>query len=277
MVVRMRMRDHGVADGGRVEPQFLQPADNFVFDGIVEQGVDQDDALRRRHRPGGVFALADEVKVVEYLHRLDIPRRPVRRSPGGGGPPRRCGTPRGARGTSAARSATAPSLRRSFSGGGTAGPRTRYGAEEVEQIPICIAGRRSRERHVSAGRLPRRSVCAKAGVAGILVREQDSASQSGAHQQSGRQHTECDPHYVSFAIIPLRVYHPPRHGQTHSDVSWHRPRACVDGVLDGGDARRAATCPESADLETADDAVGRARPARDLAAQSLDQHALPAP
>src|SRR5688572_32670299 len=77
MVIGMRMRDDGVADRRRIEPELLQPTGDLVFDRVVEQRVDQDDALRRRHSPCGVFALADEVEVVEDLHGLRVPGRAV--------------------------------------------------------------------------------------------------------------------------------------------------------------------------------------------------------
>ena len=45
VVIGMRMGDDGVADRRRIEPQLLQPAGDFFFDGVVEERVDQDDAL----------------------------------------------------------------------------------------------------------------------------------------------------------------------------------------------------------------------------------------
>ena len=36
--------------------------------------------VRRGDRPGRILGLADEVQVVEHLHRLGVPLRPIRRS-----------------------------------------------------------------------------------------------------------------------------------------------------------------------------------------------------
>ena len=57
VMVGMRMGDDGVADRGWIEPQRLQPAGHLVLDRVVEERVDQDDPLRRRHRPRGVLAI----------------------------------------------------------------------------------------------------------------------------------------------------------------------------------------------------------------------------
>ena len=75
-VVEMGMADHHVLDVGRVEPQRRQPVDDLVLDRVVEDGVDQDDAVRGGHRPGRVLGHPDEVQVVEDLHRFGVPRIP---------------------------------------------------------------------------------------------------------------------------------------------------------------------------------------------------------
>ena len=73
-MIGMRVSDDGVFDRGRVETQLFQPAGNFFFDGIVKDRVDRDDAFRRRDGPHGILGLAEEVQVVEHLHRFGIPR-----------------------------------------------------------------------------------------------------------------------------------------------------------------------------------------------------------
>ena len=71
------------------KPSFFMPADNLLFDRIVKDGVEDDDALRRRDRPHGVLGLAEEVEVVEDLHRFGIPRRAVGRPRLASAPPPR--------------------------------------------------------------------------------------------------------------------------------------------------------------------------------------------
>ena len=66
---------------GRIEPQLLQPADDFVLDRVVVDRVDDDDAVRGDDGPGGEFFLTDEVEVVEDLRRFDIPAGAIGRRP----------------------------------------------------------------------------------------------------------------------------------------------------------------------------------------------------
>ena len=76
----MPVADDHVLDLGRIESKLLQPADDFILDGVIEDRVDDDDAVRRGDGPRGLFGLADEVEVVEHLHRFGVPLRPIRRS-----------------------------------------------------------------------------------------------------------------------------------------------------------------------------------------------------
>ena len=79
-MVAVPVAHNRVLDLRWVESQLLQAADDLVFDRVVEDGVDEDDPGRRRHGPGGEFGLADEVQIVEYLHRFDVPLRSIRRT-----------------------------------------------------------------------------------------------------------------------------------------------------------------------------------------------------
>ena len=79
-VVAVAVADNRVLDLRGVESQLLQAADDFVFDRVVEDRVDEDDPGRRRHGPGGELGLADEVQIVEDLHRFDVPLRSIRRA-----------------------------------------------------------------------------------------------------------------------------------------------------------------------------------------------------
>src|SRR4030095_1237869 len=62
----------------RIESELLQPARDFILDRIVEDRVDDDDAVGRVDRPCGVFLFANIEHVVEdYLDRCGMPRRRV--------------------------------------------------------------------------------------------------------------------------------------------------------------------------------------------------------
>ena len=124
------MGDDGVSDRGRVETQLLQPAGDFFFDGIVEERIDQDDAVRRRHGPRGVLASgrrsrgcrtpsrARHTRSIDLVVRLRF---------------------RGRRPRTATRRRARPS--------GRAG----HGAEEVEQILIRVARRGLRDATCASG------------------------------------------------------------------------------------------------------------------------------
>src|SRR3954467_6572944 len=79
-MIRMRMRDDGVLDVGWIESQLLHAFGDLIFDGIVKDGVDDDDALRCRDRPHGVLGLAEKVEVIENLYRSHVPGRAIRRT-----------------------------------------------------------------------------------------------------------------------------------------------------------------------------------------------------
>src|SRR4029453_2264834 len=79
-MVAMPVADDHVLDLGRVESEFFQTTGHFFFNRILEDRVDDDDPFRRGDGPGGPFGLADEVEVVEHLHRLGVPLPPMGRS-----------------------------------------------------------------------------------------------------------------------------------------------------------------------------------------------------
>ena len=73
IVITVRVADQHVLDLARIETERRQPLDNLRLDGVIEQRVDEDDAVGRRERPGGVNLRTDEVEVVKHLDRFGIP------------------------------------------------------------------------------------------------------------------------------------------------------------------------------------------------------------
>ena len=88
-MIGMTVADDHVLDRRRVGAELLEAAHHLVGHGVVEQRIEDDDALGRQHRPRRVLGLADEVEVVEHLHRVGVPlgprRRPLARRGGSGG------------------------------------------------------------------------------------------------------------------------------------------------------------------------------------------------
>ncbi len=69
----MAVRKNDVLNVGRIQAEVLQPVDDFLLDGVVEQGLDDDDALTADERPGVVRLRAEEVEVVGNFGRLRVP------------------------------------------------------------------------------------------------------------------------------------------------------------------------------------------------------------
>ena len=59
------MADDRVFDFGRIQAQLLHAGIDLIFNGVVEDRVEHDDAVGGRERPHGVLGLAEPVKVVE--------------------------------------------------------------------------------------------------------------------------------------------------------------------------------------------------------------------
>src|SRR5262245_20682346 len=72
-VVRVGVADERVLDVGRIQSKFLEAVDHFILDRIIEDGVDDDDPLRRRQGPRRILGHPDEIQVVEYLRGLGMP------------------------------------------------------------------------------------------------------------------------------------------------------------------------------------------------------------
>src|SRR5215470_7968110 len=72
-MIAVTMTDDGVLDLRWIEAQFLQSVDDLVLDRVVEDGIDDDDAVRGAHGPRRVFRLSNEVEIVKDLDRLDVP------------------------------------------------------------------------------------------------------------------------------------------------------------------------------------------------------------
>src|SRR5262245_32979421 len=89
----MRMADDGVFDLARIEPHLLHTRVDFVFDGIVEDRIEHNDAVRCLQIPVGILVLAKPVQIFERLHRFAVPGRAIWR-------PAALSTPAAATGTS---------------------------------------------------------------------------------------------------------------------------------------------------------------------------------
>src|SRR3982750_3115950 len=79
-MIVVAVADDRVFDLLRIEPELPQSLDDLVVDRVVENRVDENEAVGGLDGPGGVFALTDEVEIVEDLHRLRMPLGPRRRS-----------------------------------------------------------------------------------------------------------------------------------------------------------------------------------------------------
>jgi hypothetical protein len=94
-VVEVTVADDDVLDLRGIEAHLFQSADDFILDRVIEDRIDDDDPVRRRHRPRGIFGLSQEIKVVEDLDRLGMPLfagRRLRRA--GSSTASRCGAAR---------------------------------------------------------------------------------------------------------------------------------------------------------------------------------------
>src|SRR6202043_1613462 len=60
------------------EAKLAQPADDLILHRIVPDGIDQDDARRCGHRPGGILFLTNEIEVVEDLDGFGVIGRQLR-------------------------------------------------------------------------------------------------------------------------------------------------------------------------------------------------------
>jgi hypothetical protein len=77
-VVDVGVAHDRIFDPRRIEPKLAQAAFHLVCDRIVPDRVNEDDPVGSIHRPGGIFLLADEIEIVEHLHRLDVPSGTLR-------------------------------------------------------------------------------------------------------------------------------------------------------------------------------------------------------
>src|SRR5262249_46255503 len=81
-VVDMTMADEDILDSRWIQTEFTQAIDDLVLDRIIEERVDDDDPVRGRDGPRGIFRLAKVVEIVEDLRRLDMPLGARRRTLG---------------------------------------------------------------------------------------------------------------------------------------------------------------------------------------------------
>src|SRR5438477_12394751 len=74
-MITVTMADDHVFDIRRIEPELFKSADDLVFDRVLPDRIDDDDASRSCDRPRRNILLADEVKIVEHLCGLHVPLR----------------------------------------------------------------------------------------------------------------------------------------------------------------------------------------------------------
>src|SRR5688572_10306122 len=174
MVIRVRMTNDRVLDVGRIQPELLESANDFLFHGIVKDRVDQNDALRGRDGPDGILGLTDEVEVIEHLDRFCVPCGSIRR--------RTLSATATASALTARRSCSSALTARCACGGATtsatcstcsprAAPLTGGSTHEVEQVLIVLSRCGLRDGHVRFG-----------GVSGVLRRLSSSKNGSGQKQ-----------------------------------------------------------------------------------------------
>src|SRR5262245_16354387 len=72
-MVAVRVGEDDVFDPPWVEAKLLQAAENLILRGIVEQCLDDDEAVAADEGPGAVDLGADEIEVVGDLGRFGIP------------------------------------------------------------------------------------------------------------------------------------------------------------------------------------------------------------
>src|SRR5437868_7296431 len=71
-----------VFDFGGIQPQLLHACIHLVFNGIIKDGVEHDNAIGRGDGPYGVLGLSKPVKVVGDLNRFGMPGGWIRRRRG---------------------------------------------------------------------------------------------------------------------------------------------------------------------------------------------------
>src|SRR5262245_66220022 len=74
------MADDCVFDFGRVQAHLLHSGIDLIFNGVIEDRVEYNDAVRLRERPHGILGLAKPIEIVENFDRFGMPGRSVRRS-----------------------------------------------------------------------------------------------------------------------------------------------------------------------------------------------------
>ena len=79
-MVNVTMAHEYVFDFRWVQSELFQTIDDFILDRVIPQRVHDNDAVRCRHSPRGVFRLADEVEIVEDLYWLRMPLGTVGRT-----------------------------------------------------------------------------------------------------------------------------------------------------------------------------------------------------
>src|SRR5215467_3494854 len=74
------MTHDGILDRGWVQPQLLHSSDNFIFDRVIKDGVEYDNAFGGRDGPDRVLGLPEKVEVIKDLHWFGMPTRSIGRS-----------------------------------------------------------------------------------------------------------------------------------------------------------------------------------------------------
>src|SRR5215467_8674841 len=74
------MTHDGILDRGWVQPQLLHSSDNFIFDRVIKDGVEYDNAFGGRDGPDRVLGLPEKVEVIKDPHWFGMPTRSIGRS-----------------------------------------------------------------------------------------------------------------------------------------------------------------------------------------------------
>ena len=79
-MIDVAMTHDDVLDFLRIQSDLRQAIGDFVFNRIIENRIDNDDAVRSVDSPGRILRHPHEVQIIEDLYRLGMPLLTIRRS-----------------------------------------------------------------------------------------------------------------------------------------------------------------------------------------------------
>src|SRR5206468_1245957 len=79
-MIDMTVTDDDVFDFVRIESDLWQSIRDFVFNGVIVNGINEDNSVGCVYGPRGIFRHPDEVEVVENFRGFRMPLRAIRRS-----------------------------------------------------------------------------------------------------------------------------------------------------------------------------------------------------